>query len=104
MRLSHANSTVTSFAGIDGDIQLVVGSRGLIVLDAQGAERGTDGVLRHSHGVVRLTYDAARELAAFIDHMGEPTDPRQAALWSPATFTEPVRPPARNRRQRRAAA
>jgi hypothetical protein len=103
MRLSHANSTVTSFAGIDGDIQLVISSRG-IVLDAQGAECGTDGVLRHNHGIVRLTYDAVTELRDFLGHLDEPADPRQPALWSEATFVEPIRPPARNRRRRRSAA
>jgi hypothetical protein len=102
MRLS-SNSTATSFAGIDGEIQLAC-SRGRIVLDAQGTECGTDGVLRHNHGTVRLSYDAARELADFIERMEEPADPRQSALWSQATFVEPIRPPARNRRHRRIAA
>jgi hypothetical protein len=99
MRLTHANSTVTSFAGIDGDVQLVTGSHGLIVLDAQGAERGTDGVLRHNHGTVRLTY----ELRDFIDQIAEPIEPRQPAIWSETTFIDPIRPPVRSRRRRVAA-
>ena len=103
MRLPYANSTVTSFAGIDGDIQLVIGSRGLIVLDAQGAERGTDGMLRHNHGTVRLTYDSACELRDFIDQIAEPIEPRQPALWSETTFVEPIRPPARSSRRGKAA-
>jgi hypothetical protein len=103
MRLPYANSTVTSFAGIDGDIQLVIGSRGLIVLDAQGAERGTDGVLRPNHGTVRLTYESACELRDFIDQIAEPIEPRQPALWSKATFVAPIRPPGRSRRRGRAA-
>ena len=103
MRLSHANTIVTSFAGIDGNIQLVIGSRGLIVFDAQGAERGTDGVLRHNHGTVRLTYESAWELRDFIDQIAEPIEPRQPALWSEATFVEPICPPTRGSRRRRAA-
>jgi hypothetical protein len=102
MRLHQPNSTCALFGGINGDIQVVVGTR-TVLIDAQGAERGTDGVLRQSHGAVRLTYATARDLADLIDHMGEPTDPRQPALWSESTFVEPIRPPVRGRRRRVAA-
>ena|ERR1700761_3616370 len=105
MRLSYTNTTITSFGGIDGDIQVVVGATTRTVLvDAQGAERGTDGVLRHNHGVVRLTYDAVSELRDFLDHLDEPADPRQHALWSEATYTKPVRRRVHGRRPRRVAA
>jgi hypothetical protein len=103
MQRLNSNTTVTAFAGVDGDVQLVIGSRGLIVLDAQGAERGTDGVLRHNHGTVRLTFDAACELRQFLDQIDEPADDRQPRLWSDTTFVDPIRPPACSRRRRRPA-
>lgn len=89
--LDQPHTTSSLIPGIDGDVQLVVGSRGLILLDAQGAERGVDGVLRHNHGTVRLTYQSVCELRALLDQIEEPSDARQPRLWSDATFTQPVR-------------
>jgi hypothetical protein len=99
MRLSQRNTTVTLFSGIDGDVQVAVGSTSnTILFDAQGASRGTDGVVRHNHGTVRLSYEAIRELRDFLDHLDEPADPRQPTL--PAIFTQPVRAPARSPRRK----
>ena len=88
---------VHSIGGIDGDIQLAIApASGLILLDAQGCERGTDGRLRHNHGAVRLTYDAACDLRDLLDQIAEPAEPRQPRLWSDATFSIPIpRPRAR---------
>jgi len=101
------HSTITSFSGIDGDVQVAVGPKtGTIIFDAQGAAAGVDGIVRHNHGTVRLSYASARELRDFLDHLDEPADPRQPALpaiWSEPTYTGPVRTPARRLRRRIAA-
>jgi hypothetical protein len=102
MSQQRVHSTVTLFSGIDGDIQVVNGQSSVLI-DAQGASRGTDGVVRHNHGTVRLTYAAISELRDFLDHLDEPADPRQPslpAIWSPATFIQPVRAPAHSLRRK----
>lgn len=92
--LPNASNTVSLFSGIDGDVQIVVGSRGLIILDAQGCERGVDGRLRHNHGIVRLTYELICDLRDFLDRIGEPEDDRQPALpFQPARSSVPIRRP-----------
>jgi hypothetical protein len=99
-------STISSFSGVDGDVQVAVGPRtGTIIIDAQGAARGVDGIVRHNHGTVRLTYDVACELRDFIDQIAEPPEYRQAtlpAIWSEVTFTRPLAKPTQFRRQRAA--
>lgn len=94
-----ANTTITLFSGIDGDLQVINGQT-TVLIDAQGASRGVDGIVRHNHGTVRLSYASARELRDFLDHLDEPADPRQPALWSDATFTQPVRTPVRSQRRK----
>ena len=74
------------------DLQVVASRRGYIVLDAQGAERGADGRVRHNHGIVRLSFEVAHELAEFVDHLAEePPNARQPGLWSDARCTQPIR-------------
>lgn len=83
------------------EIQIVASSRG-IVLDLQATNIDTEGHARASHAITKLCLDEAMGLAALLenaisaawdidDPMTERTDPRQTALWSPATFTAPCR-------------
>jgi hypothetical protein len=94
MSQHQTNTTCSLIPAIDGDIQVVIGSTGIIVLDVQGAHRDVFGDLVHDHGTVRLTYDAVCELRALLDQIDEPADDRQPALpaiWSEASFTQPIR-------------
>lgn len=92
MRQQPSCNTVSLIPAIDGDVQVVVGSAGLILLDVQGAHRDVFGDVVHDHGVVRLSYSAACALRDLIDQIAEPADPRQTALWSPSFYTTPTRP------------
>ena len=47
--------------------------------------------VQHNHSTIRLTYGAVYELRELLDRIAEPMEPRQAALWSDATFSRPVR-------------
>lgn len=101
MRQLSQTNTISLVSGIDGDLQVAAAS-GLIILDVQGAHRCVDGVVRHDHGVVRLTYNAACDLRDLLDQIAEPIDTRQPtlpAIWCDASFTRPV---ARSRRRRAA--
>ena len=94
MQLNRSNNTVSLIPAIDGDIQIAVGSSGLIVLDVQGAHRSVNGNLIHDHGVVRLTYSAALALRDLLDEISEPVDQRQRAfpaIWGDASYSSPMR-------------
>jgi hypothetical protein len=83
------------------EIQIVSSARG-IVLDVQASNVATDGHIHRCHAVARLALDEAVRLETLLgnavsaawdaeDPLTERTDPRQTALWSPTTFTTPVR-------------
>jgi hypothetical protein len=83
------------------EIQIVAISTGL-VLDLQAENLDTDGHARRCHAVARLPLDVAVQLRSTLaraidaawrldDPITERSDPRQTALWSNATFTEPAR-------------
>lgn len=97
------HTTCSLIPAIDGDVQIVRSSRGPVVLDVQGCHRNASGDLTHDHGTVRLTYAAVCDLRDLLNEIAEPYDARQPslpAIWSPATFMQPVRPPARSPRKR----
>jgi hypothetical protein len=101
--MSHDFSGNTYFLipGVDGYLQVVhmPGAR-TILIDGWAAHADNSGHIELGHSFVILNYDAVCELRALLDHIEEAPDPRQGALWAPATFTETVRPPARNCRRR----
>jgi hypothetical protein len=101
--MSHefSNSPCFLIPGVDGDLKVVhLPGAQTIPIDVQAAHADNAGHIGHGHSFVRLNCDAVCELRALLDHIDEAPDPGQAALWSPATFTEAVLPPARNRRRR----
>ena len=86
-------NTVSLIPGIDGDVQIVVSPSGHYVIDVQGAHRGVDGVVRHDHGTVRLTFNAVHELRNLLEQLAEPIDARQDTLpgvWGNATHYLPM--------------
>jgi hypothetical protein len=89
--------------GLDGDLQVVHSRSGHILFDVQSIHFDTEGNPVDDHSTIRLTYGAVAELRALLDQIAGPPETRQPALWSEATFTQPIAPP-RQRRQRRAAA
>jgi hypothetical protein len=89
--------------GSDGDLQVVHSRSGQTLIDVQSVHVDVSGQIQHDHSTIRLTYGAVAELRALLDRIAGPPETRQPALWSEATFTQPIAPP-RQRRQRRAAA
>lgn len=99
MRL-HAINTISLIPDIDGDVQIVTSRSGHYVIDVQGAHPGVDGIVRHDHSTVRLTYNAVCALRDLLDQIAEPADERQTTfpgVWGSATHTLPV--PTRVRRR-----
>jgi hypothetical protein len=93
MNQLHPSNTVSLIPGIDGDVQFVACRSGHYVIDVQGAQAGVDGIVRHDHGTVRLTYDAVCALRDLLDQIDEPVDYRQSTIpgvWGNATYTLPV--------------
>jgi hypothetical protein len=106
-RLSDINNIFCSLIpGASGDLQIVrtPGAQSILI-DVQSASPDVFGRLRHAHSTLKLGFDAVCELRALLDEIGEPHDDRQPslpAIWSEATFTQPVRA-LRRQRHRRAA-
>jgi|ERR1700679_865658 hypothetical protein len=103
MRRNNVLSTSTSLFSMGTasvEIQIVSTSRG-IVLDMQARNTATDGSVQSSHTVAKLALDEAVRLETLLgnavsaawdadDVVTERSDPRQTALWSPASFTAPA--------------
>lgn len=101
LRDAHTCAFLFSVGTPSAEIQIVVTGSGL-VLDLQADENETDGHVRRCHAVARLPVDVAIQLETALqnaidaalgidDPTTERSDPRQTALWSPATFTVRVR-------------
>jgi hypothetical protein len=101
--LKPRNSTALfSFATSSGTlIQIVATSRG-IVFDVQATNVGSDGHAYKCHAVAKLALDEVMRLQTVLDQAvdaswdcesgrTERTDERQIGLWSPSTYTAPVR-------------
>jgi hypothetical protein len=103
MRLSQSNTRASLFSvGTPTvEIQIVASASGL-VLDVQTDNVDTEGRGRRCHATAKLALDEAMRFEAVLqqavdaawgidDALTERTDPRQTALWSKSTFSEPVR-------------
>ena len=99
-RLS-TSSALFSMATQTDQIQIVSTGRG-IVLDVQATNVDTEGRPNRCHATTKLALDEAVRFETLLakavsaawdadDPLTERTDPRQTALWSPSTYTAPVR-------------
>jgi hypothetical protein len=100
-RQPNTRASLFSVGIPSAEIQIVATSKGL-VLDVQAESTGTDGHARRCHAVAKIPLDVAMQLELTLgraidaawgldDPITERSDPRQAALWSNATFTETIR-------------
>jgi hypothetical protein len=107
MSQHHHYSTCSLIPGIDGDLQVVCSRDALTTLiDVQSVHFDVTGALKHDHSTLRLNYDAVCELRDLLTQIAEPTDHRQPtlpAIWSQASYVQPIRPPVRSPRRNVAA-
>jgi hypothetical protein len=101
LRDAHTPALLFSVGTPSAEIQIAATASGL-VLDLQADNSEADGHVRRCHAVARLPVDVAMQLETALqnaidatwgidDPINERSDPRQTALWSPATFTVRVR-------------
>ena len=100
VRATTTSSRLFSIGTATTEIQIVATTFGLVI-DLQADNIDTDGHARRCHATARLPADVAMQLEIAVqkandvawgvdDPITERSDPRQTALWSPATFTAPV--------------
>lgn len=103
-RLSQPTTTPPVLLSMEtqgATLQLAASSRG-VVLDLYATNFDTEGHPRTSSAITKMCLDEAMRFHALLetaidaawdadDPLTERTDPRQTALWSNASFTQPHR-------------
>jgi hypothetical protein len=73
-----------------------------VLIDVQSATPDVNCVLRHAHAILQMDYSGVARLRELLSRIDKPAVVSQPAVCSEATWVQPIQPPVRNKRKRRA--